>query len=554
MGVTIKYGTYEFPNPTPKVTWDYQYNATSAGRNIGATLNIGVEGSYYNAGSADSFNSTAFAQNVIDLEAAFRKDFQEFKIDGCNGEVFPNNDALDTDIKEGIRVDSFEINNSQDEYWRNFISYSIQMSVPLNSGQKYLPTLPTNMLDKIYLSSLSDTMSVSEEDGADYLQNTNTALYPSGGPLSTRFLNITRTISAQGKDRKDKRAIDSAIEAVKKVNEHLSFESRINKTFADLKFFDKSTNQNYNDAEGSYSVTDTYKAFSGNPSKYYTHEYNISNNIDNRLNRTVSINGTIQGYNLESTASTDIIFNNGVIGESDKDKEPCGKTSSNAYIIASGGFTAEIQLIKDRVVNSVYYPSGSKKHGYIFDLDKQQTLYQGFKIDQEDVNNNPKIERLKYLHPVPLSFDCSHDINAGSVSYNCSFDNRVYNLMPGAITENLSVKDNYSVTGYNSVNVMYKGAIMQTIGTTTIPSRSVTYSATFDTLIPENTDGEDAMTQGIIFGIGAYDTEKLHNIFLQFDPSGTIPNFTNSWLSEDNINANFIDGTFSKTRTWNYVH
>jgi len=561
MGVTITYGSYQFPEPTPKVTWDYQYDTTSAGRNIGATLNIGVEGSFYNAGSADSYDSTAFAQKVTDLEKAFRKDFQPFKINGCGGEVFPLNNALDDDIVNGIRVDNFEINNSQDEYWRNFISFSIQMSVPLNSGQKYLPhggDTP-NMLNEVYISSLSDTMSVSEEDGADYLQNNNdTALYPSGGPLSTRFLTISRTISAQGKDRIDKRAIDSAIEAVKEVNENLSFESRINKTFAGLKFFDKSTSQNYNDIEGSYSVTDTYKAFSGNPSKYYTHEYNISNNIDNKLNRTVSINGTIQGYNLETTASTDIIFDNGVIGGGDdephKQKEPCGKLSSNAYAIASGGFTAEIQLIKDRVVNNIYYPSGSKKHGYIFDLDKQQTLYEGFKIDQEEVTNNPKIKRLKYLHPVPVSFDSSHDINAGTVSYNCSFDNRVFNLMPGAITESLAVKDNYSVTGYNSVNVMYKGAIMQTIGTTTIPSRSVTYSATFDTLIPDNTDGEDVMTQGVIFGIGAYDTEKLHNIFLQFDPSGTIPNFTNSWITEDNINANFIDGTFSKTRTWNYSH
>jgi hypothetical protein len=553
MGATVTYGDYTFPQPTPKVTWDYQYNATSAGRNIGATLNIGLEGSFYNAGSADSYDSSAFAQNVINLESAFRKDFQSFRIDGCLGsEVFPQNDFLKTDIDDGIRVESFEISNSQDEYWRNLISYSIQMSVPLNSGQKYLGSTNPNMLNGIYISSLSDTMSVSEEDGADYLQNTNTALYPSGGPLSTRFLTISRTISAEGKDRKDKRAITSAIEAVKKVNEHLSFESRIKKDFADLKFFDKSTSQNYNEVAGSYSVTDTYKAFSGNPSKYYTHEYNISNNIDSKLNRTVSINGTIQGYNLETTASTDIIFNNGVIGESE-DKEPCGKTSSNAYAMASGGFTAEIQLIKDRVVNSAYYPSGSKTHGYIKDLDIQQT-YDGFKIDQEDVTNTPKIKRLKYLHPVPLSFDTSHDINAGSVSYSCSFDNRILNLIPGAVTESLNVNDNYSVTGYNSVNVMYKGAIMQTIGTTTIPSRSVTYSATFDTLVPDNTDGEDVMTQGVILGIGAYDTKKLHNIFLQFDPSGLIPGYTNSWITEDNVNANFIDGTFSKTRSWNYSH
>ena len=546
MAVSIKYGTYTFPQPTPKVSWNYEYDATSAGRNIGATLSIDIEGSFYNAGTADSFQSTAFAQEVTALDSAFRKDFQPLQILGCgDAEVWPNNTDLSNDIANGIRVDSFEISNSEDEYWRNLISYSIQMSVPLNSGQKYGPDL-----NNIYISSLSDTVSVSEDDGADYLQDSNTALYPSGGPLSTRFLTITRTISAQGKDRQDKRAITSALEAVKAVNDHMSFENRIDKSFADLKFFDKSTSQNYNDVEGSYSVTDTYKAFSGNPSKYYTHEYTISNNIDNQLKRTVSINGTIQGYNLESTASTDIIFDD---GDANSQKEPAG-LSSSAYIQASGGFESEIQLIKDRVINSAFYPSGSLEHGYINDLDAQQT-FDGFKIDQSDTNNNPKIKRLKYLHPVPVSFDSSHDINGGSISYTCSFDNRPLNLIKEAVTETLTLKDNYSVTGYNSVNVMYKGAIMQTMGTTTIPSRSVSYNATFDTLVPDTSnDGTDVFTNNTIFGLGSYDTQQLSNIFDQFDPKKMIPDYTNSWISEDTVNANFIEGTFSKTRTWNYSH
>ena len=54
------------------------------------------------------------------------------------------------------------------------------------------------MLNGIYISSLSDTMSVSEEDGADYLQNIMDT-YILGGPLSTGFLSISRTISARVK-------------------------------------------------------------------------------------------------------------------------------------------------------------------------------------------------------------------------------------------------------------------------------------------------------------------------------------------------------------------
>lgn len=541
MGVIVTYGDYTFPNPTPSVTWSYEYDQTSAGRNIGSTLRIGIQGQIYNPGTADSAFSPILGPQTSALQKAFEKDFQSFTIiSSCGSTVFPFSTDMQTDVEKGIYVDSITIDNSDDEYWRNFVSYSIQLTVPLNSGQKYGPDL-----NNIYISSLSDNMSVSEEDGADYLQNTNEYLYPSGGPLSTRFLSISRTISAQGKDRLDKRAITSAIEAVKKVNEHLSFEDRINTTFAGLKFFDKSTTQNYNDIEGSYSVTDTYKAFSGTPSEYYTHEYNISNTIDNKLKRTVSINGTIQGYNLESSASTDIIFAN---GDSTTTKEPAG-LSSNAYTVASGGFLREVDLIKDRVLNATFSPVGS----YVTQLTNQAT-YGGFKIDQEGVNNNPLIHRTGWLHPVPVSYDSSHDINGGTVTYTCNFDNRPMNLIAGATSESLSIQDNHAVTGFTSTNVMYKGAIMQTLGSITVPSRSVSYNATFDTLVPElGANEQDAFSSNTVLSIGSYDTTQLNNIFDQFDPKRVLPGHSNSWVSEDNVSANFIEGTFTKTRTWNYA-
>ena len=48
MGVEVTYGDYTFPNPTPSVTWSYEYDQTSAGRNIGTTLKIGIQGQIYN--------------------------------------------------------------------------------------------------------------------------------------------------------------------------------------------------------------------------------------------------------------------------------------------------------------------------------------------------------------------------------------------------------------------------------------------------------------------------------------------------------------------------
>lgn len=556
MGVIITYGGYTFGSntsvandgtsrqeiePTPKVGWNYEYNATSAGRNIGATLRITIEGIY---NSANTYPKTGIPYH-------FSQDYKPFKIlEGgtCGGgEVFPNSDGLAFDIENGIYVESINISNSDDEYWRNWISYNIELVVPLNSGQRYLDSGGQgSMLDKIYISSLEDNMSMSYEDGADYLENSNTALYPSGGPLSTRYLTISRSISAAGKATAAKTAISSAIEAVEKVKQHTSFEELVDKDFAGLKFFDKSTSHNYDEIAGTYAVTDTYKAFSGAPEKFYTHEYNISNNIDSQLKRTVSINGTIQGYSLTDPASTDVIF--------PKDPNDVDQTllppkleaniSNTSYDNAKQGFTDEIQLIKDRVLFSAFYPSGK----YIDRIDAQQKAYQGFKIDQSETTNTPKIDRQVFLNPVPVSFDTSHDINQGSISYTCSYDNRPVTHHPGAVTENISVKDNYSYREHYAQNVMFRGAIMQTLGMTTIPSRTVSYTAKFRPNPSKGGDGDF----GAIMNMGLDD--PVINIAIdQFDPEKSIPGFVSSWVTEESVNGNFIDGSYTKTKSWSYT-
>ena len=535
MGVEVKYGGYTF-SPTPRVGWSYEYNATSAGRNIGSTLRITIEGIY---GATNTIAKTG-------IPYFFSLDYQPFTIESdCGaGEVFPNNSNLQYDINNGVYVESINISNSDDEYWRNWISYEITLVVPLNSGQKYLDDGGQNsMLNGIYISSLEDSMSMSYEDGADYLENANTAVYPSGGPLSTRYLTVSRTISAAGKQTKSKSPISSAIDAVKAVRDHTSFEDRVNKDFAGLKFFDKSTTHNYDNVAGTYAVTDTYKAFSGTPTKYYTHEYNISNTIDSQLNRTVSINGTIQGHNLTDPAGTDILFET----QNTRPPEPESVTKDSSYANAVGGFTNEIPRIKDRILFSAFYPSGK----YIDRIDASQTQYQGFKIDQEDNTSTPLIQRQQFLNPIPASFDSSHDVNGGSISYTCSYDNRPINHVTNTITENISVTDNYSYREHYPQNVMYRGAIMQTLGMNTVPSRTVTYTAKFRTDPPANAMGG---TTPQILSIDDFDNDQVNNAIEQFNPEYAIDGYTASWVADESSNGNFLDGSFTKTKTWNYAH
>ena len=107
MGVEVKYGGYTF-SPTPRVGWSYEYNATSAGRNIGSTLRITIEGIY---GATNTIAKTG-------IPYFFSLDYQPFTIESdCGaGEVFPNNSNLQYDINNGVYVESINISNSDDEY------------------------------------------------------------------------------------------------------------------------------------------------------------------------------------------------------------------------------------------------------------------------------------------------------------------------------------------------------------------------------------------------------------------------------------------------------
>ena len=89
---------------------------------------------------------------------------------------------------------------------------------------------------------------------------------------------------------------------------------------------------------------------------------------------------------------------------------------------------------------------------------------------------------------------------------------------------------------------------MQTLGTSTVPSRTVTYTAKFKVgATPE--DAIDTSKK-----LSDLDTEAVSIAIDQFDPKDMIVGFTNSWVTNDSSTTNFLDGSFTRTKTWNYAH
>ena len=557
----IKYGEFDFGVsgiPVPRVTISYQPQDTSAGRQLGSVVDISVKGQIYGTGYFAVIKASGMAD-------AFSRDYQELRIECGSEQVFPPAGNRQTDIDKSIYIKDIKFSNSSDNTMFYVVDFDISMAANIRDTQHYL--YEQEIDGAVYLRNLSDSWSIDEvKDKSNYLvylddPENATAYYPGGAhdsPLSNNYYNISRVVNAEGIAHSDATAFENAKKGVKLLlrkapgvfqdNDVISAAPSDNT----MKIYNRVTNYEADAINGSLTYTETYIAFTGGPTKEYTHDFNISNSIDKEFNRTVTINGTIQGYDLESNLPQDTKDSaDQLVGQTDgfiKTRQG----ASQAYINASGGLDKQLGHLYGKVRHAIGLPSGE----YIEKHDDIQT-YLDFKIDQSQANHSPKTEREKWLHPVPTNFSADHDINNGSITYSCSYDNRVFSMVPGALNEQLSVNDTYAVTGYATQNIMYRGAHPQHLGTITTPGRTVSYTAKFDSLIPDS-DGEDDLTT--VLSEDSYMVKELANAMNSFDPKYMDPNYSDplnralsSWVTEDRFEINFVEGTLSKTLSWNYT-
>ena len=564
----IKYGDFDFGTsgiPVPRVTISYQPQDTSAGRQLGSVVDISVKGQIYGTGNFAVIKASGMAH-------AFSHDYQKLRIKCNTAQVFPPAGNRQIDIDKSIYIKDIKFSNSSDERMYYVVDFDISIAANIRDTQHYL--YEQEIDGPVYLRNLSDSWSISEvKDKSNYLVDLDepenaTAYYPGGfydSPLSNTYYNISRVVSAEGITHSDATAFENAKDGVKlllKKAPGVFQESDVISaapTDNTMKIFNRVTNYEADAINGSLTYTETYIAFTGAPSKEYTHDFNISNSIDKEFNRTVTINGTIQGYDLEENLPDDTNASaDKLVGSEGKHKIPTDgfiKTrqgASQAYVRASGGLSKQLNHLYGKVRHAIGLPSGE----YIEKHDDAQS-YPDFEIDQEQSTHSPKTKRHKWLHPVPTSFSADHDVNNGSITYTCSYDNRVFSMIPGALNEQLSVNDTYAVTGYATQNIMYRGAHPQHLGTITTPGRTVSYSATFDSIVPDS-DGEGDLQT--VLSEDSYMVQELGNAMNSFDPKYMDPNYADpenralsSWVTEDQFEINFVEGTLNKTISWNYT-
>ncbi len=162
------------------------------------------------------------------------------------------------------------------------------------------------------------------------------------------------------------------------------------------KIADRVITENIDQDQGSYSITENYIAYSGDP---VIHTISVDANTEQNERNQVSVQGTIQGLNTLGPF----------------------ETTKNNFVNASG-------------FNVKANPSGdSIPSGYFY---------------------GKSLSELNWLNPIPVSKTISRNIEGGVITYSYTFDDRPPNLVSGSVLETIAINNTYPGELYSATPVI----------------------------------------------------------------------------------------------------
>lgn len=509
MGMFLKYGTYSlYPVPDFQYRVDIQRN--DAGYIIGTIDKITINGILHGTGTVNQQNTTltnsslnSLAIQYSGLKEAFSKDYQELWLGCYNGS--------NTYKSVGSRtiVDNISFESQEDIGWLQLLQYSIDISV-YNTG------LINYTKDSGYLvSNFTNTYSITTNDENSFY-NGNT--YNHVG-LQYPSYSITREISAQGIQTSDTSSLDNAIKCVSGLaaDSNIAFSNMLSNMY----IYNRSTEISKDSINGSYSIRDTFIAYSG--SSGWSDSYTITSTIDANLIRTVDIAGQVQGF---ASYPGDTTLYTGLIADTYTQAQSSAGYGTTKWLAASGGFFNHIKpSIFNRLIRSWMGNTG---------------LYKAI------LPLSGRFPLNTTLNPIPISISIDHDIPQGSISYNYTYNSRPISMITGAISESIEMEDNFALRAYVFPDIFYRLPLAQDKGTYTNSTRSVTYTAIFPRPLSPNNINSNLKT-------------RIDNVIRDFDPSGIALNLSNSpspkyvsWITENNESFDVMAGRYTKRISWEY--
>jgi len=252
---------------------------------------------------------------------------------------------------------------------------------------------------------------------------------------------------------------------------------------------------------GSYTITDTWLAMGTGVT--YTEDLNWDVSVDNKWVQTVTLNGTINGLETASFQAKDpyamfsgIPKNTSLPGGVSRTLfEPAatglikgGAGLSNASVLIenkpntmhkyTNALGAYISGIKPYLYQRANYALSAVQNPHPDVKSQASTRYPQF--DNPVQNQGLFGPRYRPLNITPITFTESFNPNAGSITYNVSYDNRPSCLLSGALDASLTIVDTNQVDQIAEAFVLGRplGPVIEKVGNTR-QERKITIEALY---------------------------------------------------------------------------
>lgn len=645
MAMDIVYGGFSFRSAglaVPLVSLNTQLSTTEGGYLVGGVLSVTLDGKIVADGTNDSSNyttsspgydpsnpdpwGTSLATDMARINSAFSKDYRPLYISCGNtnptpnskGDLRPNTDII-WDFYQvdplSTKIISSSFTNNTDPQWMHVVDYSINLEVDITGATEWLPArggpyFVTNIQDTFNITPMTDRKvylgigngsnimdGANTRQLADYATKSQGHMFPfATGDMFPEY-TITRTISAQGRATKPSHNNhqSTAVQNAKHfVTGMLFFNNSVYGAFNNLRISNRNTIVESSEADGTYSISDTFQAFSGENSTPYTDVFNISCTTDRNFLRTVTIDGQIRGYDSyvensnklywdmtipaadgdgEHVSEDEFFFPLNKDPAVDRTEYPDNRNNGQSYY---GPFGQARYRFEEMVKQQTFYyrclaiafPSGfhvqppgkgpgASTAGEEIDYDTGERLSTppatGYDRKLEGATNDTFVNWTGLLNPNPKEASYTLNDRQGTINYSITFDSRTFDLVPGSSKESIQVEDDYARRDYAATNILGGNAVIQDRGTYTLPSRTVTYSAKFR---PQRNKGSrfpyiPNTTYAYIYT--ALDQFNPNRLNPQSVPDNKRQNYYYySWIGDESESVDLINGTVNKSVTWNY--
>ena len=454
--VVMKYGTFNFASvgANPIFTINKEILRTAGQHSLGTKITVTLNGSILYIADVDEEKGSlkAVTERIDAVKNAFAKDYEEFYL-ACGDVIY----------KGYPIVGSVDFSNHGEDNYVLLADYTIvlnfnRLDAEGKDGYELAGFEQGNTGDDPEATDLTayNLLSASDELSVEFYNNNDGGkiTYFSGGEelLKPTVLSVQRSLSAQGMGMSRK---VEGIQAEFSAEESARFwimaqladdESEgIKNLFCvqDFKIISRVRTVTSNKLDGSCNASVTYLLSEQEDDTKYIESFDVTvdTSTDSPLT-TINVNGTIQGFSeVGFTKSTDV-------AECDTPN-----TVKSAFDSATDGW----EVVKSKIYNRLKN---------FFDNDSY--------VDKHGVGLTTPITKGA-LHIQPLTDSIGYNIEAGTVTYSRSYNNRVEFYNDNALTETISYNTNNATDIYASLTVLGRanGPLFQNMGTTTAETRDL---------------------------------------------------------------------------------